>query len=178
MSMLNKKVLDVLEQTNYIACLCTITSKGVPSGRYVKVVPSKDRTKLYVGNRQLSGAVKDLEANPHAVFVVCDKYDDPVTAHSYQIDCTIDDHRIFSEDDPIFQYVAEATKDLLSRPESTFLMNLLKETPTENKTVIKELLDLANRLEQHGLTEVLSFTINQIIDRSFKPDESNYGLRV
>ena len=167
MSTLSEQVLDILEHTNYIACLCTTTPEGKPSGRFIKIVPSQDHTQLFVSRRKLEGAVKHLEKNPQAMFVVCDRYDDPLKAQAYQIECSFDEHRIFNEDDPTFQYVAEATKDELSRSEQTFLIQLLNQTEQDaNKEVLTKLLNLAKRLETHGMKEVLSFTIHHIYDCS------------
>lgn len=167
MAALSKPVLEILTQTNFITCLCTTTPDGRPSGRFIKVVPSHDHTKLFVSRRKLEGAVKHLEKNPHAMFVVCDRYDDPLKAHAYQIDCSFDEHRIFNEDDPTFRYVAEATKDELSRAEQPFLIKLIRQTEQrESKEALNKLLNLANRLETNGMKEVLSFTIHHILDCS------------
>ena len=167
MSTLNAQVLTILEQTNYIACLCTTTPEGRPSGRFIKVVPSHDQTHLFVSRRKLEGAVKHLEKNPYAVFVVCDRYDDPLKAHAFQIECSFDEHRIFDEDDPTFRYVAEATKDELSRTERPFLIKLINQTEqTESKEALTKLLSLANKLESNGMKEVLSFTIHHLYNCS------------
>jgi len=173
MSTLSARVLDILEQTNYVACLCTTTHEGKPSGRFVKVVPSHDHTHLFVSRRKLEGAVKQLEKNPHAMFVVCDRYDDPLKAHAYQIECSFDEHRIFNEDDPTFRYVAEATKDELSRSEQPFLIKLISQTEQEeSKEALNRLLSLANRLETNGMKEVLSFTIHRISDCSLGTEQN------
>lgn len=172
MTTLSKPVLEILTQTNYITCLCTTTPEGGPSGRFIRVVPSHDHTKLFVSRRKIEGAIKHLEKNPHAMFVVCDRYDDPLKAHAYQIDCSFDEHRIFNEDDPTFRYVAEATKDELSRSEHTFLIKLINQTEQEeDKEALNKLLSLANRLETNGMKEVLSFTIHRVSDCSLGTEQ-------
>lgn len=169
MTKLNKEVVEVLHNSNFIACLCTTNLEGNPSGRYVKVVPSNDLSKLYVGDRKLHRAEKYLEQNPQAVFVICDRFDDPLQAKSFQIECSLDDTRIFNEGDPIFKQVSHLTMDELSRPEKTFLSNLINKTKNDHEiSTLKKYLILADKLEKNSLKEVLSFTINHIYDVSLQ----------
>ncbi len=171
MTKLNKDVVEVLHNSNFIACLCTATLEGTPSGRYVKVVPSNDLMKLYVGDRKLHRAEKYIEENPHVVFVICDRFDDPLQAKAFQIECSLDNIKIFNEADPIFLQVADATKDELSRPERNFLLNLIDKTNKEReKEALKKYLKIANELEKNSIREVLSFTIDNVFDISLQND--------